>query len=110
MKYQVVVLKRAEQDLNAAADWIAEFSPEAASRWFNSFVDALLSLEKNPQRCGLAPENASSSYELRQMIYRPRKGRTFRAVFVIAEQQVRILRIRGAGQDLLADEDLGPKN
>ena len=77
MTYQVVVLRRAEQELNAAADWIAEYSPDAAARWFNSFVDSLLSLEKNPNRCGLAPENVASSYELRQLIYRPRQGRSF---------------------------------
>ena len=55
MTYQVVLLRRAEQDLHAAADWIAEYSPESAARWFSSFVNALLSLEKNPQRCGFAP-------------------------------------------------------
>ena len=69
MTYQVVVLGRAEQDLIAAADRIAEHSPEAAARWFSSFVDALHSLEKNPQRCGLAPENEASSFELRQLIH-----------------------------------------
>ena len=106
MKYQVVVLRRAEQELDAAADWIAEYSPEAADRWFSAFVDALLSLEDDPQRCGLAPENVASSYELRQLIYRPRQGRTFRAIFTIKGNQVRVLRIRGAGQDLLAAEDL----
>ena len=44
MTYEVVVLRRAEQDLHAAADWIAEDSPEAAARWFRAFVAALLSL------------------------------------------------------------------
>jgi plasmid stabilization system protein ParE len=106
MTYELVVLRRAEQELNAAADWIAEYSPGAAARWFNSFVHALLSLEKNPQRCGLAPENVASSYELRQLIYRPRQGRSFRAIFTIQGNQVRVLRIRGAGQDLLSDEEI----
>lgn len=106
MIYQVIVLRRAEQDLHAAADWIAEHSPEAAARWFNSFIDALLSLEKNPERCGVAPENEASSYELRQLIFRLRQGRPFRAIFTITGNQVRVLRIRGAGQDLLSDEDI----
>ena len=106
MTYQVVILRCAEQDLAAAADWIAETSPAAAARWFRSYVDALLSLNKNPQRCGLAPENEASSYELRQFIYRPRQGRPFRAIFTITGSQVRVLRIRGAGQDLLSDEDI----
>lgn len=107
MPHHVLVLKRAEQDLQAAADWIAEQSPQAAERWFNAFVAALVSLENNPQRCGLAPENENSSYELRQLIFRPQHGRAYRAVFTIIGDQVRVLRIRGASQDLLSDQNIG---
>lgn len=107
MTHQVLLLKRAEQDLHAAADWIAEHSPEASQRWFNGFVEALLTLERNPRRCGLSLESESARYELRQLIYRPRAGRAFRAVFTIQGDQVRVLRIRGAGQDLVPPEELG---
>ena len=106
MPYQVIVLKRAETELQAAADWIAERSPQSAERWFNGFVRSLLSLQENPQRCALAPESESSLYELRQLIYRPGKGRAYRAVFLIADQQVRVLRIRGAGEDLMEPDEL----
>lgn len=105
MKYRVVLLSRAEADLNEAVDWIAKCSPLAADRWFNRFVEAMLSLEAEPQRCGLAPESFAISDEVRQLIYRPKSGRVFRALFVIVGDEVRVLRIRGAGQDLLADED-----
>jgi len=107
MRYQVLILRRAEQELRDAADWIAEHSPSAAQRWFNGFVDALCTLDREPQRCGLAPESASSRCELRQLIYRPKTRRAYRAIFTIAGDQVRILRIRGAGQDLLTAEELG---
>ena len=106
MPHRVIVLKRAERGLDVAVEWIAEHSPEAAARWFNAFVDALLSLENNPERCALAPENQASSYELRQLIYRPRHGRPYRAIFTVKGSQVRVLRIRGAGQDLLSDENI----
>lgn len=106
MAFQVLVLRRAEEDMRAAADWIAQHSAQSADRWFNGLVDALSSLADNPERCGFAPENESSNYQLWQLIYRPRTGRTFRAIFVVVGNQVRVLRIRGAGQDLLAPDEL----
>lgn len=106
MPYQVTLLKRAEQDLHAAADWIAEHSPAAANRWFNGFVKTLLTLEHNPERCPLAPENQQVRYEVRQIFCGRSGGRIYRAVFVITENEVRVLRIRGAGQDVLRAKDL----
>lgn len=40
MPHHVLVLKRAEQDLQAAADWIAEQSPQAAERWLTPYFAA----------------------------------------------------------------------
>lgn len=105
MEYRVVLLRRAESELNTAADWIAKQSPSAADRWFHQFVEALLSLEDDPQRCGLAPESAAVPHEVRQFVFRPGRGRVFRALFTIVEDEVRVLRIRGAGQDLVQEDD-----
>lgn len=58
MTYDVLVTTRAEKELNQAADWITKDAPDTAERWFNGFVKALLTLSVNPQRCGLARENA----------------------------------------------------
>jgi plasmid stabilization system protein ParE len=106
MPYDVLLLKRAETELLQATDWIAQQSPESAERWFRNFLAALLPLEHNPERCGWAPENGRSRLDLRQLIFRPPSGRSFRAIFTIVGDQVRVLRIRGAGQDLVAGESL----
>ena len=52
-----------------------------------------------------APENIAFSYAIRQLIFRPKSGRVFRALFTIAGSEVRVLRIRGAGQDLVQEND-----
>lgn len=106
MNYEVVILGRAEQELTEAADRIAEQNPEAASRWFHGFVQALLTLEKNPARCGLAPEGDLFPYEVRQFFYRTKSKVPTRALFTIAGREVRILMIRRPGQDLVAKGDL----
>ena len=53
MTYQVVVLRRAEQDLHAAADWIAEYSPESAARWLAPSSTLCFHWRRTPNAAGL---------------------------------------------------------
>ena len=106
MKYEVLVTGRAEHQLNEAADWIAKSSPLAAERWFNGFVDALLTLGENPERCSLAHESQRFPYELRQLLYGRR--RTYRALFTIRGPNVVVLAIRHSSQRDVTPNDLLP--
>ena len=69
MTFDALVVKRAEQQLNHAVAWIARDAPDTAERWFNGFVEANLTLGENPDRCGLARENAAFAFDLRQLLY-----------------------------------------
>lgn len=93
MKYEVIILKRAQQELHDAADRIAKDAPETAERWFNGFIEALRTLEVNPERCSPAPEDSSFTYEVRQFFYRTASKYPTRALFTIVGREVRILRI-----------------
>lgn len=104
-RYRLVVLRRAERDLDAAVDYIAERAPLAARRWLAGFNKELQSLEHNPQRCGLAPETGLLGLEVRQLIYRAKSGSASRAIFTIAGDEVRVLRIMRPGQSNLTSED-----
>ena len=106
MKYEVIILKRAQQELHDAVEWIAKDAPEAAERWFNGFIETLLTLEANPKRCSLAPEDPLVTYEVRQLFYRTASKYPTRALFTIVDREVRILRIRRPGQDLIAEGDI----
>lgn len=104
MTYKVLISRRAQRELNQAADWIAKSAPETAERWFNKFVEALLTLRDNPHRCGFARENPSFPYELRQLLYGRR--RNYRALFTIRENSVVVISIRHAAQRDLTPEDV----
>jgi plasmid stabilization system protein ParE len=104
MKYRVVLRPIAERDLIEAADWIAERAPQGAARWFNGFLERLQALEDNPESYALAQEAAYLSIPLRELLYRT-KSSVSRALFVIVDDEVRVLRIRRPGQDLLQRED-----
>lgn len=69
MTYQVVLTDRAARDLDEAYRWYAERAPEAATRWYNGFLDALNSLGSNPERCPIAVETRKLSIEIRQLLY-----------------------------------------
>jgi plasmid stabilization system protein ParE len=106
MTYRVVLLDRAQRNVQQIHDWIAQRSPEGAARWFNRFTEALATLDRNPQSCSLAPEDELVDYEIRQLIFRTRKGLPYRALFTIVGGEVRVLHVRGPGQNLVEPDEL----
>jgi plasmid stabilization system protein ParE len=106
VRYQVIIQRRAEQDLWKATAWIAQFAPETAERWCSGFLAALETLTENPMRCGFAPENSYVDYDIRQLVYRTKSRVGNRALFTIIEDQVRVLRIRRPGEDLVWPDEL----
>lgn len=64
-------------------------------------------LAKDPLLPPLAPEAEDIGEEIRQTLFRTRAGRTYRVLFIIVGDEVRVLRIRGAGQAPVTLEDLG---
>jgi plasmid stabilization system protein ParE len=106
MKYRVVVSRQALRDVRATFSWIAQQSLPGAQRWRNAFDSAIQRLESNPLGCGRAGEaDDFVDRELRQILFKTRRGRTYRAVFVVAGNEVRVLRVRGPGQQDLTDAD-----
>ncbi len=63
-------------------------------------------LEKNPFLSRLAPETEELQEELRHVMFRTRAGRTYRALFVVVGDEVRVLRVRGAGQPPVTSDDI----
>lgn len=104
MRFDVVVTRRAEQELNEAADWIARDAPDTAERWFNGFVEKIVSLGEHPERCGLARENERFPFELRQLLYGRRSN--YRALFTVRRNVVVVLSIRHAARRDLTTEEL----
>ena len=105
MKYRVVVTAAARQNLRDVYLWAAERAPLTAENWLARFERELESLHALPERCGLAPEDSLVTPEIRQFIY-GRRQVTYRALFTIVEDEVRILHIRRAAQQPAAADDL----
>jgi plasmid stabilization system protein ParE len=108
MTYQVRVLARARQDLDEILAYIAERSPEGAARLLASFEKSLAMLEKNPFLSPLAPEGQELHHQVRHFLFRTRAGRNYRALFLVVGEEVRVLRVRGAGQPPVTSDDIDP--
>jgi plasmid stabilization system protein ParE len=106
MSYQVTLLPAARRELATIYDWLAKRSPQGARTWFNRFTEALLTLEENPLSCGLAPESELTDEEVRQLIFKTKRGRRYRAIFTVSQDTVHLLHIRGPGQDLVEPPDV----
>ena len=81
-------------------------APAPAARWLERFQTAIQTLEHNPERCPLAPENARSSRILRQYLF-GKRPHVFRAIYTIEGDTDWVLRIRRAQRRTLSADDLG---
>ena len=106
MIYRVILMPPAERQLVETYDWLAERSRAGANAWFNRFIAALETLETQPLLCAVAPENSGTVREVRQLLFRTRKGRRYRVLFTVDQADVVILQIRGPGEPLVGAEDL----
>ncbi|MCG8583980.1 MAG: type II toxin-antitoxin system RelE/ParE family toxin [Pirellulales bacterium] len=109
MIYQVRVLRRAQLDVDAILHWIAveRQAPSGAAAWLEVYERAVATLAEGAERCALAPEDEHFEFELRQFLFKTRRGRTYRGVFTIVDEEVRVLRIRGPGQAPLGPDEIG---
>lgn len=106
MTPNVRILPRAGKDAQHIYDYIAARSPDGARRWWDCFQFAAAKLAENPERFGFAPENSLTDLPLRQFLFKTRRGRTYRGVFTVVDDEIRILRVRGPGQAPLERDEL----
>ncbi len=104
MAYTVRFTARALGEIDSAFAWLSERSP-AAVRWYEQLSRSIQSLEENPKRWGLAPEDEWYEGELRQLLHGKRRG-VYRVLFEIRGNTVYVLRVRHSAQELLESGDL----
>jgi plasmid stabilization system protein ParE len=103
MKCTVIVQPSAQQEMEAAYEWIAGRALLTAARWYNGLLQVLKSLADNPQRCPLAPEDEYFPEEIRNLLYGRRKN-IYRVIFTIRGDSVHVLHFRKAARRTLRPE------
>ena len=104
MKFQVLVLRQADADIDSIVTWLMNRSPSGARSWHRALEAAFDWLEVNAASCPPAPENDFFPEEIREHLFKTRRGRPYRLLFTRVGKQVRLLHVRGPGQDLVRPE------
>jgi plasmid stabilization system protein ParE len=105
MARSVHITARALREIDEGLAWLTERSRAAAARWHEQLLEAIRSLEENPERWGLAPESEWYPGELRQLLHGKRRG-VYRILFEVRGDTVYILRVRHSAQALLEPGEL----
>jgi|SRR5665213_3582030 len=91
MAYLVNITSRAQRDLAQLYRQINVENSDAALKWYRGLKGEILSLEEQPNRCPVTPEND----KLRHLLY-GNKPHIYRAIYRVLEKQkqVDVLHIR----------------
>ncbi len=106
MTFNVVLTRRAELDIAAILGWLRKRSPQGAEAWYRVWTAVLGKLREHASAYGLSPENADHEHEIRHVVFKTRRGRTYRALFTIRVPDVFVLHVRGPGQDVVGPNEL----
>ena len=107
MTFKVHDLRRAQADVRHIARWLAERSPQGAAAWLRAYDEMVRRLEEQANSCGAAYESEDCHCDVRQALFKTRRGRVYRALFLIEGRDVFILRVRGPGQAPVHPGELG---
>jgi len=106
MSFTVHELPKAKADKRSIVEWIHERSPAGAAAWLDAYDSAVEQLKKRANSYGEAHENFDLLLDARQILFKTRRGRVYRALFIVETKDVYVLRVRGPGQALVDDSDL----
>lgn len=105
--FRVILLPRAEEDIEANAQWWAtHHSVEQAARWFDAIHEQLKSLAILPESNGLSAETGDFPYEIRDKLLGLGSRPSYRAVFTIKDDAVYVLTVRRGAQDIIRPYDV----
>lgn len=106
MTFHIKILRKAESDIRNITHYLQRRSPQGANAWINALQNALNRLRNDAEGCSAALENEHFDIEIKQQLFKTRKGNVYRLVFTIVADEARILRVRGTGQAPITPDDI----
>ena len=91
MTLLVQFTRSGEPDVRTIRDWIAIRSRQGAIAWLDAFDDVSQMLAAEARECSSASEAEILGIDLRQKLFRTRRGRMYRLLFVIQDQTAHIV-------------------
>ncbi len=99
MKYSLNLTSRAKRDVQIILRYIAARSKTGAEAWYRRLSKVFDELRQSPESFGFAPEDADHAETIRQAVFKTRHGLPYRALFVMRNDLIFVIHVRGSGQD-----------
>ena len=100
MSYLVELTQEAETNRDEIYRYYLERSELGAHHWYLAYEGAISFLEQNPNRFGVASEDAKHSVTLQQINFGTKPSRpTHRLIFTVDGNRVTVLTLRHLHQD-----------
>jgi plasmid stabilization system protein ParE len=107
MSYYIVrELPKARWDKRHIVEWLHQRSPSGAAAWLRAYDRMVEQLAVSADSFGDAYENPDLELDIKEALFKTRRGRVYRALFLIEQNDVYVLRVRGPGQGSIEQHDL----
>jgi plasmid stabilization system protein ParE len=106
MSFRVLISDAAAEDIRLIVCWIKERSESGAETWYRRWLEVLSTLQGRADSYPTAPENEDHSETIRQILFKTKYGRMYRALFTINAKDVNILHVRGPGQKFVDRDEI----
>jgi plasmid stabilization system protein ParE len=100
------IVERARADVDNIFNWLVTRSVQGAISRYLAFYRAVERIASAPETDAEAAESHQLGRPLKQSLFKTRRGRTYRIVFQVDQDEIIILRVRGPGQAPLRNRDL----
>src|ERR1043165_4911375 len=101
MTYELLHTREAEASVGQIIDYLAKRSPQGAVAWCEQWEKLLADLGDNPLQYALAPESKEHGADICPVLFKTRRGRTYRVLFAVVGLGVYIVSVRGPSLNLL---------
>lgn len=111
MRFRIKLFRTAVREVDEILDWFIrrQKAPAGAEAWYRAYNAAIANLRRFADRQSFAPEDEFVDFDVRQVLFKTQRSKRFyRIVFTIVGDQVRVMNVRGPGQDLIPPERLIP--
>jgi plasmid stabilization system protein ParE len=109
MSRPIRIVERARTDVDGIFNWLVPRSVQGAISWYLAFRRAIDKIGEWPESFAEAAESHRLGVQLRQSLFKTRRGRTYRIVFEVLDTEITILRVRGPGQAPLGRRDVSDR-
>jgi plasmid stabilization system protein ParE len=104
MSHEIEYSANALREIGDTYLWIKQRGEQTASQWREELIARIETLSKQPERHRLAPESPRFSREIRQLLFRKRRGQ-FRILYTIEGCRVVILSFRHHSRQPLSGDE-----